>query len=180
MAAGPTRGRPVLDRWTSVLFGPGFPALHLLVDKHRAYDLGFDARFSNRLQNHRKRSESGPGAGYVSAVKGSRTEDTRMGRARMHLPRLKLVVYLTITCFILLLVQNRSAFGQVDEGAITGTVQDSTGAVVPDAQVTLVNTDVGLTLETKSSSSGGYTFSPVRIGNYTITVTAKGFSKTTQ
>jgi hypothetical protein len=79
-----------------------------------------------------------------------------------------------------LLAQGRVALGQVDEGAITGTVQDSTGAVVPDAQVTLVNTDVGLTLETKSSSSGGYTFSPVRIGNYEITVTAKGFTKTTQ
>ena len=103
-----------------------------------------------------------------------------MGRARIPLPRLKIVGYLTITCLIFLLVQSRNAFGQVDEGAITGTVQDTTGAVVPDAQVTLVNTDVGLTLETKSSSSGGYTFSPVRVGNYTITVTAKGFSKTTQ
>src|SRR6266581_3009884 len=103
-----------------------------------------------------------------------------MGRARMHLPRLTLVGYLTLTCFILLLVQSRIAFAQVDEGAITGTVQDSTGAVVPDAQVTLVNLDQGITLETKSSSSGGYTFSPVRIGNYEITVTAKGFSKTTQ
>ena len=103
-----------------------------------------------------------------------------MGRARIPLPRLKIVGYLTLTCLIFLLVQSRIAFAQVDEGAITGTVQDSTGAVVPDAQVTLLNTDQGITLETKSSSSGGYTFSPVRIGNYTITVTAKGFSKTTQ
>jgi len=79
-----------------------------------------------------------------------------------------------------LLVSNRAANAQVDQGAITGTVLDTTGAVVPDATVSLVNTDVGLTLETKSSSSGGFTFSPVRIGNYEITVTAKGFSKTTQ
>src|SRR4051794_21223488 len=103
-----------------------------------------------------------------------------MGRARRSLPRLRIVVYLTITCLAIFLVQNRAANAQVDQGAITGTVQDSTGAVVPDAQVTLVNTDQGLTLETKSSSGGGYTFSPVRIGNYEITVTAKGFSKTTQ
>jgi hypothetical protein len=68
----------------------------------------------------------------------------------------------------------------VDEGAITGTVQDTTGAVVPDADVTLTNTDVGLTLETKSSSNGSYTFSPLRVGHYSLTVTAKGFSKTTQ
>ncbi len=103
-----------------------------------------------------------------------------MGRARIPLPRLRLFGYLTLTCLAFLLTQSRFAIGQVDEGAITGTVTDSTGAVVPDAQVTLVNTDQGITLETKSSSSGGYTFSPVRIGNYEITVTAKGFTKTTQ
>jgi len=67
---------------------------------------------------------------------------------------------LTLTCLCFLLVQSRYAFGQVDEGAITGTVQDTTGAVVPDAQVVLTNTDVGLTLETKSNANGSYTFSP--------------------
>jgi len=84
---------------------------------------------------------------------------------------------LTLAC---LLVQGRYALGQVDEGAISGTVQDQTGAVVPNAQVTLLNTDQGITLQTKSNGSGGYTFSPVRIGHYTITVTATGFAKTTQ
>jgi hypothetical protein len=103
-----------------------------------------------------------------------------MGRARITFPRFGLAVYLTLTCLAVLLVLSRPAYAQVDEGAITGTVQDSSGAVVPDALVTLVNIDQGITLETKSSSSGGYTFSPVRIGNYEITVTAKGFSKTTQ
>ena len=108
---------------------------------------------------------------------GSKTEDTRMGRARISLPRLRLAVYLTLTCLAILLVQNRAANAQVDQGAITGTVLDSSGAVVPDAQVTLVNTDVGLTLETKSSSSGGFTFSPVRIGNYEITSPPRAFRR---
>ena len=103
-----------------------------------------------------------------------------MGRARTPLlPRLRFVVSLTLICLGLLSIQNRAS-AQVDEGAITGTVQDSSGAVVPDAQVTLVNTDQGITLQTKTNSSGGYTFSPVRIGNYELNVTAKGFSKTTQ
>ncbi len=79
-----------------------------------------------------------------------------------------------------LLVQSRPALSQVDEGAITGTVQDSSGAVVPNADVTLVNKDQGTTLQTKTSSSGGYTFSPVRIGHYTLTVTSAGFARTTQ
>src|SRR5215469_7725524 len=103
-----------------------------------------------------------------------------MGRARIPLLRLRLIGYITITCLTFLLLQGRVALAQVDEGAITGTVQDSTGAVVPDAQVSLLNTDQGITLETKTSSSGGYTFSPVKIGNYEITVIAKGFTKTTQ
>ncbi len=74
----------------------------------------------------------------------------------------------------------RSAYAQVDEGSITGTVTDSTGAVVPKASVALLNLDQGITLQTKTDNGGGYTFSPVRSGHYTITVTAPGFAKTTQ
>ena len=88
--------------------------------------------------------------------------------------------YLTLTCLCFLLVQSQYAFGQVDEGSITGTVQDTTGAVVAGAEVTLVNTDQGITLQTRTNGSGEYTFSPVRIGHYTVSVTAKGFAKTTQ
>src|SRR5271156_5890726 len=72
------------------------------------------------------------------------------------------------------------AFGQVDEGSITGLVQDPTGAVVPNAKVTLLNTDQGLSQTTNSDNSGVYTFSPVRIGNYSVSATAAGFSVTTQ
>ncbi len=72
------------------------------------------------------------------------------------------------------------AAGQVDEGAITGIVQDPTGAVVPNAQVNLRNTDQGITLDTQSSQSGNYTFSPVRIGHYTVTVSAPGFATVKQ
>src|SRR3984957_21042719 len=81
---------------------------------------------------------------------------------------------------LFLLVQPQHLIGQVDEGAINGVVQDSSGAAVPNAQVTLLNTDQGLTLQTTSSAAGEYIFSPVRIGHYTLTVTAPGFSTTTQ
>jgi Carboxypeptidase regulatory-like domain/TonB dependent receptor-like, beta-barrel len=82
--------------------------------------------------------------------------------------------------FLCFLMTTQRVFGQVDEGSITGTVEDTTGAVVPNAQVTLLNTDMGLTLQTKTNSGGAYTFSPVRIGHYTLTFTAPGFAKTTQ
>ncbi len=87
-------------------------------------------------------------------------------------------IALTIVC--LLFVQSQRALAQVDEGAITGTIQDPSGAAVPNAQVTLLNTDQGITLETHTNGAGVYTFSPVRIGHYTVTATAPGFSTTTQ
>lgn len=83
-------------------------------------------------------------------------------------------------CLCFLLFHAQRAFSQVDEGTITGVVQDQTGAVVPGADVTLLNTDVGLALQAKTSGAGVYTFSPVRIGSYHVTVAAKGFATTTQ
>jgi len=90
------------------------------------------------------------------------------------------VVNCTILACCCLALPSRAAFAQVDEGSITGTVADSSGAVVPNARVTLLNTDQGITLQTHTGAGGSYTFSPVRIGHYTITVTAPGFSTTTQ
>src|SRR5580704_9618209 len=85
-----------------------------------------------------------------------------------------------LACLCFLLLQAPRAFAQVDQGSITGVVSDQSGAVVSNAKVTLLNTDQGLTLETTADNSGVYTFSPVRIGHYSITVTAPGFSTTTQ
>jgi Carboxypeptidase regulatory-like domain/TonB-dependent Receptor Plug Domain/TonB dependent receptor len=80
----------------------------------------------------------------------------------------------------LLLLPTTHAAAQVDEGSIAGIITDSTGAVVPNATVTVTNTDVGLKLTGVSNSAGEFTFSPVRIGHYSVTVSAPGFSKTTQ
>jgi hypothetical protein len=88
--------------------------------------------------------------------------------------------YVVLTCLFVLLVQTQTALGQVDQGSVSGTVQDASGAVVPNAKVTLLNKDVGLSLETTTKGSGEYIFTPVRIGNYSLSVTAPGFSTMTQ
>src|SRR5438270_4403659 len=88
--------------------------------------------------------------------------------------------YVVLACLFVLLVQTQTAFGKVDQGSVSGTVQNASGAVVPNAKVTLLNKDVGLSLETTSKASGEYTFTPVRIGNYSVSATAPGFSTTTQ
>jgi hypothetical protein len=103
-----------------------------------------------------------------------------MGREQKFPKQRRVSVYITFACICLFLIPIRSAFGQVDEGAITGNIVDTTGAVIPNAQVTLLNTDQGITLETKSGGDGGYKFAPVRAGHYQLTVTAKGFATTAQ
>ncbi|MCL5262757.1 MAG: carboxypeptidase regulatory-like domain-containing protein [Acidobacteria bacterium] len=79
-----------------------------------------------------------------------------------------------------LLFGNVALWGQVDQGAITGAIHDTTGAVIPNAVVTLTNVDNGLVLKTKSDGDGVYTFAPIKIGHYTISATAPGFQTTKQ
>jgi hypothetical protein len=83
-------------------------------------------------------------------------------------------------CLCAVTVAGSAALAQVDQGTVLGTVQDTTGAVIPGAKVTLTNTDTGLTLERKTNSSGIYVFSPLKIGNYELSATASGFETTSQ
>ncbi len=69
---------------------------------------------------------------------------------------------------------------QVDQGTITGTISDTQGGVIPNAQVTITNIDTGFTLQDKTDGKGVYTFSPVKIGNYTVKASYPGFATTQQ
>jgi len=71
------------------------------------------------------------------------------------------------------------AFGQANQGAIAGVVQDSSGAVVPNAKLTATGKSTGTVYQTVTTSSGSYRFPNVRIGTYDITVTAPGFKSPT-
>jgi outer membrane receptor protein involved in Fe transport len=73
-----------------------------------------------------------------------------------------------------------SAHAQLDQGAIMGTVTDPQGAVVPHVKVRITNVDTNFTLETQTDANGGYTFQPLRIGHYSVTVSGSGFSTTTK
>src|SRR5580658_1218770 len=65
-------------------------------------------------------------------------------------------------------------------GRVTGSVVDTSGAYIPDAQVSLyLAGGQKPLLTTKTSSSGEYYFNSVRASNYDLTVEAKGFLKYT-
>ncbi|WP_213805097.1 carboxypeptidase regulatory-like domain-containing protein [Granulicella sp. dw_53] len=67
------------------------------------------------------------------------------------------------------------ASAQIDQGGITGTITDSAGNAVQGASVTLLNQDNGLSFSRSTGSNGSYTFSPIKIGTYTLTISAPSF-----
>lgn len=68
------------------------------------------------------------------------------------------------------------SFGQnANTGEIKGTVQDSSGAVVQGATVTITNVETGLSVVTTSNSAGLYDAPSVPIGPYTVTFAKAGF-----
>ena len=60
-------------------------------------------------------------------------------------------------------------------GAFFGTVQDSTGAVIPGAAITITNTTTNETFSAKTGADGTFHFANVPLGNYTLRAAAAGF-----
>ena len=67
---------------------------------------------------------------------------------------------------------------QVETGRIIGTVTDSSSAAVPDAGVTIVETQTGREFTTKTDEQGFYRSIPLPAGFYRVGVEARGFKKT--
>src|SRR5690349_23226976 len=67
-----------------------------------------------------------------------------------------------------------TVFGQGNLGAITGTVQDSSGAVVPDLPLTITNVETGVKW-TATTSSAGYFRVAVPPGTYRLEAQKQGF-----
>jgi hypothetical protein len=75
---------------------------------------------------------------------------------------------------------NPQGHGQTDLANIVGTVTDSSGAIVPNAQVEIRNAQTSAVRSTTTNASGFYSAPSLTVGSYAITVTATGFQKTTQ
>ncbi|MFZ0861806.1 MAG: carboxypeptidase regulatory-like domain-containing protein [Candidatus Sulfotelmatobacter sp.] len=66
------------------------------------------------------------------------------------------------------------------EATILGTVTDPTGAAVPNAAVSITNTDTGVTRNLPTNNDGQFVAPDLQIGHYTVRVTATGFKATEQ
>jgi hypothetical protein len=67
-----------------------------------------------------------------------------------------------------------------NSGTVSGTVTDPTGAVIPDATVTLSNAVSGFNRTTKSDSSGAYVIPNLPMNTYRLNITAPGMAPATQ
>ena len=82
-------------------------------------------------------------------------------------------------CAALFGVVAACAGAQTITGSIGGAVTDPSGAVVPNATVTVKNLGTGVETVTHSDQSGVYNFQFLPIGSYNITGVAKGFAQAT-
>jgi hypothetical protein len=76
---------------------------------------------------------------------------------------------------VLLLAATVTRAQSIVTGAISGTVLDPSGAVLPDVAVTLTNTATGDTENAKTNANGVYQFPLLRPGNYSVSVQETGF-----
>jgi hypothetical protein len=82
-----------------------------------------------------------------------------------------------VSLFILLLLSSVAARGQFDSASVLGTIKDPSGASVSSATVRLSNQGKGVTATRQTDGNGDYEFTNVQPGEYTLTVTAAGFTK---
>src|SRR5882724_349797 len=76
---------------------------------------------------------------------------------------------------ILIAVSATMVVAQSDGGALAGTIVDASGAVVPNATITVTGTQTGTVYNVTSNSTGGYRIPDMKVGAYNVKVNATGF-----
>ncbi len=79
-----------------------------------------------------------------------------------------------VLCVAILCLSSTAAFAKVT-GSISGTVRDTQGDVLPDATVSLLNTQTGVVQSITTDSAGFYSFPSIPIGRYNVSFEKSGF-----
>ncbi|PYV11970.1 MAG: hypothetical protein DMG23_02670, partial [Acidobacteria bacterium] len=95
---------------------------------------------------------------------------------------LKLVSHHRVVCMLgavlfCVLLAGRPTSAQVDAGTLLGTLRDQSGAVIPNAKMTLTHEGTSFVLSTVTGPDGSYVFTPIKIGRYNVEAEFQGFQK---
>src|SRR2546428_4918151 len=96
------------------------------------------------------------------------------GRSRFALPKLVASVLALVGLIVL---GNCPVHAQGFAAAITGTVTDTSGAVLPGTMVTVKHLETGLTRAVEADTSGNYSIPSLRVGEYELTAEKMGFQR---
>jgi hypothetical protein len=91
----------------------------------------------------------------------------------------RLIGQLAVLLVLLICGTRQQIYAQLSTADIVGTVTDSLGAVVPRANITLINLDTHDQRVAFSNESGDFQFTLLPVGHYSVTVKAKGFKTST-
>src|SRR6266481_9250910 len=89
----------------------------------------------------------------------------------------------SLALYVLLVLCISAAIAAAQEitGSIVGTVTDSKGGVVPNAKVTITNTDQQVVVRTLTTDDHGQYVAPLLpVGHYSVTAEVAGFKKVTE
>jgi len=86
---------------------------------------------------------------------------------------LKSLHYLAVA---LLVVCSVGSVAQTITGGVNGTVTDPSGAIVPNAKISVANIETGVTTTDESNASGQYAIRFLQVGRYKVTINAPGFA----
>jgi hypothetical protein len=100
-----------------------------------------------------------------------------MDRVLMNLKILHRLFWFGLAVMLLSSGFSKIVLAQTQYGTVSGRVLDSTGAVVPDAKVALLDTSKNTKQELLTNGEGLYVFANVAAGNYTVSVEKNGFKK---
>lgn len=91
------------------------------------------------------------------------------------LPQSRVARFAGLAIALLTIAGSLPLHAQTSSAAITGTIRDATGAVIPDAELELTNIETGTMLHSVSNAVGNYNFLNILPGMYTLGATKEGF-----
>src|SRR5258708_26072685 len=91
------------------------------------------------------------------------------------LPRLILTLFLATA--LAHVAATCSVYGQAVNGTLLGTVTDINNAVVPEANVTVIDVNTNIKHSAKTNESGNYVFANLPQGTYRVEVEMAGFKR---